>query len=117
MGVLVKPSSLRQEESQDDPRVLYLHVTWLVTSADAPSPLPQWKLAVNEAPEGAQSAPASPMCCTSPTLGTLLAQVAGREIVFILLLSPPFCPSRGLSPMVVPKGTARMGLGLTPPGS
>lgn len=54
---------------------------------------------------------------TSPTLGTLLAQVAGREIVFILLLSPPFCPSGGLSLMVVPKGTAWMGLGLTLLGS
>ena len=63
LGILVKPSGLSQEESQDDPRVLYHHVTWLVTPAgDAPSPLPQWKLAVNEAPEGAQSASASPMC-------------------------------------------------------
>lgn len=63
LGILVKPSGLRQEESQDDPRVRYHDVTWLVTPAgDAPSPLLQWKPAVNEAPEGAQSASASPMC-------------------------------------------------------
>lgn len=97
---LWSPLGLRWEDRLSEPllRAQWHHVTRPLTPIrGTPSPLPQWKLAANEAPEGPRVRQPPPSSAPSQPSGPpSLVCVVGKADLFILLCPPTSCHCWGL---------------------
>lgn len=97
---LWSPLGLRWEDRLSEPplRAQWHHVTCPLTPIrGTPSPLPQWKLAANEAPEGPRVRQPPPSSAPSQPSGPpSLVWVVGKADLFILLCPPTSCHCWGV---------------------